>query len=386
MQRQGNVHFMSSYYYWQNKFQDYQLSYKFISPELVFYTAPNNSNINTNNNNNNVIPIASGTIRKVDTAISNSPNTKNTNNYNSSTKAPTTVNDSLILAPKRKAELLKQIAEQIHLIQSLADEMEYNSHWLTNGLVNIQGKKTTTETFNEYAKTLNNLWQDLHDGKVTIPDARKQFLEVIKQGGFQVSESVEAETGIADKIAYSFDLVESLSEQAVQLLLSRYSSELGFLGSAAYRLTNSFAKKVVEIAKEEKKSVNDKEVLEKAFQEVITGPDAKQDFQQSTQMYLTQKLGKVIPPQLGKVISSGALYLGSDLISQILGNMIAGKAPLEEIDPRSLLISFVCGVVGGTLSVQLDKSQMTEFPKLLTEAGYDSLAAVVQSIILSWNS
>ena len=72
---------MSSYYYWQNKFQDYQLSYKFISPELVFYTAPNNSNINTNNNNNNnVIPIASGTIRKVDTAISNSPNTKNTNN------------------------------------------------------------------------------------------------------------------------------------------------------------------------------------------------------------------------------------------------------------------------------------------------------------------
>ncbi len=278
-------------------------------------------------------------------------------------------------------QLLRDLNDFINETLMNAESLKTSEHWLTT--VFRRGKSSSQILFQQ-ANQANSLFNQVIQGKIDISTAKEQFKQLMRMGNVELHNSVSADAAIADNIAFTLSQVENLAETGLQLALTNmFGSEVGFLGSGSARLLNSFSKLIIQTSQEHNKPANDKEILQIAYNKLINGEEWKQDFQETTQMYLTQKLGQKIPERLGKVASSGALYVGSDLINQVLGNLMERKEPLEKIDTQSLGISFLCGIVGGALSVQLSKSQLCELPKLLIEAGYDGLAGLVQEIILA---
>jgi hypothetical protein len=205
-----------------------------------------------------------------------------------------------------------------------------------------------------------------------------------KEFGKKAIEEAQQHASKYENIAFALQQVETLSETAVQQMINaRLGPEAGFLAGGLYRLNNSFLKLASQIALDENKQLYEKEVLQKAFSQLMASDTWEQDFQETTQAYLTQKLGRALPKEAGKVLSSVAIYVGSDFMSQVLGSLMEGKNPIQNIDFRSIGLSALNGLVGGFLGVKLDKTQLGEYPKMLIEASYDGVSAIVQELILA---
>jgi hypothetical protein len=283
---------------------------------------------------------------------------------------------------QQRPELLGEIEELRRFMSNLA--IEQPDHWLNWGIAQLQKKKTSTQLLEKGALSLDELAEKLAVGKIGVLEARKQFRAILKENNIPFSEAVEAEAGVFENLAFGAKQIEILSETGTQLILSQMlGSEMGFIGSGVFRIINSGLKKASLIASERGQPIVSKTILVETLKEIMAGEEWKQDFQETTQLYLTQKLGQNIPPKLGKIISSGAIYAGSDTISQVLSNLMEGKQPFESFDKDSVFISLVCGLVGGVLGIKLEKAQFGEFPQILVEAGYDGIAGLVQEMILA---
>ena len=283
---------------------------------------------------------------------------------------------------QQRPELLGQILEMQRFMSNLA--IEQPDHWLNWGIAQLQKKKTSTQLLEKGALSLDELAEKLAIGKIGVLEARKQFRQILKENNLNFEKAVNQEAGVFENLAFGAKQIETLSETGTQLILSRMlGAEMGFIGSGVFRIINSGLKKASLIASERGQPIVSKTVLVETLKEIMAGEEWKQDFQETTQLYLTQKLGQNIPPKLGKIISSGAIYAGSDIISQVLSNLMEGKQPFESFDKDSVFISLVCGLVGGVLGIKLEKAQFGEFPQILVEAGYDGIAGLVQEMILA---
>ena len=282
---------------------------------------------------------------------------------------------------QQRPELLGQILEMQRFMSNLA--IEQPDHWLNWGIAQLQKKKTSTQLLEKGALSLDELAEKLAIGKIGVLEARKQFRQILKENNLNFEKAVNQEAGVFENLAFGAETVDKLSDQGVQEILEyKFGPEVAFLGSGSYRVLKLILREYLTVKNESDCPADDKAILQKAFERIMQNGTWKPAFQATAQDYLQRKFSRSMPKEVGQVLQSGVLYFGTDLMSQIMRNLLYEKPPFENLDAKSLGLSFVVGLAGGLLGKQLDKTNLSDIHKLLIEAGYDGTSAVLQEIIL----
>jgi Avirulence protein len=298
-------------------------------------------------------------------------------NSKPATVAPTDQTDF----KQQRPELLGQILEMQRFMSNLA--IEQPDHWLNWGIAQLQKKKTSTQLLEKGALSLDELAEKLAVGKIGVLEARKQFRAILKENNLNFEQAVNQEAGVFENLAFGAQTIDKLSDQGVQEVLAyKFGPEIAFFGSGSYRVLKLILREYLTVKNESDCPSDDKAVLQKAFDRIMQNGTWKPAFQETAQDYLQRKFSRAMPKEVGQVLQSGALYFGTDLMSQIMSNLLYEKPPFENLDAKSLGLSFVVGLAGGVLGKQLDKTNLSDIHKLLIEAGYDGTSAVLQEIIL----
>ncbi|MFN5539771.1 MAG: hypothetical protein ACK481_06930, partial [Candidatus Melainabacteria bacterium] len=325
--------------------------------------------------------------------FTNTTNPKNTNKNTQSnnTNDVISLKDSFdINSKKKKAELMRWIADSIRESNNILNEynekqkelfgIEINANWFSEMLGSGKSEQALEKQIAELGKLWNEVANSNNLSSAQINTFRKKFIDLTGQSAKEFSKAVENDVLINENIAFGLEQIQKLSENAFQMVFSRmFGDEIGGLGAIGYRTFLDYIQKARTISLETGKPLSDKSIWLESSKEVIN-EDLQSNIQESVQDWATSKFAKALPEQISRPLAAAFTCAFAELFSEMSMAAIQGKNPLDEIKIDQIILSFLLGFVGGKIAHHYEHKSSNEVIQVLIEGGLDGTAGVGEQI------